>query len=167
MTTQTHKTADEKSEKLNAPDQEAVVSPASQNVSESLGSGKSLDPAVCKTTANGTGVGIDRTGYINLTFYFYVGTAGDTLSGSVKIQNGLEESSDSTNGTDGNWTAVDSSDVNGAPAVIDASNKANCVQTIDYIGDKKWVRPKSTFTGTHTNGTPISVLAVGKKRNLP
>jgi len=99
-----------------------------------------------------------------------VGASGETLSGSVKIELEIEESDDDSTFDDAEDADLSSS-VSGTNAgtfaVID-DGAEDAVYTTSYKGDntkKRYVRPVINVTGTHTNGTPIGILAVrfGKK----
>jgi hypothetical protein len=113
----------------------------------------------------GTGVVIDRAGSDALEFLLNVGVAGDTLSGAVKIQPVLQHG-DLANGSD--MAFVPDADLIGGlndgaggwGAVIDAAGKANKGYKVGYRGAKRYVRVFLDFTGTHTNGTPVSALAI-------
>lgn len=129
-----------------------------------------LLPAV--RTADANGISIDRQGYSNVAFLFYVGAPGDTLSGSVKIEAELEESDDNSN-----WTDVANADVRsvatgatntGCFAVIDANGEASSMYRASYLGTKRYVRLVANVTGTHTTGTPSSAVALlSEPRNVP
>ena len=114
-----------------------------------------------KSDANGTTV--DRQGFESCMFIVNSGIEGDTLSGSVKFDFILEESDDDstfsavTSSTSVTETSVDSS---GIFLTLDANGETPQTSQIGYIGGKRYVRVKIDATGTHSNGTPISVQAV-------
>jgi len=91
------------------------------------------------------------------------GIEGDTLSGSVKFDFILQESTD-----DSTFTAVTSStsvtegsvDSNGIFLTLDANGETPQTSAIGYIGGSRYVRVKIDATGTHSNGTPISVQGI-------
>jgi len=92
-----------------------------------------------------------------------VGESGDTLSGSVKFDYILQDSSDDSSfsavtSTDYvTWGTVDSS---GIFATIDAAAEDDAVHKIGYVGPNRYVRVVIDATGTHSNGTPHSVSGV-------
>lgn len=114
-------------------------------------------------TADTNGTTVDRIGFESVMFIVNSGIEGDTLSGSVKFDFILEESSD-----DATFSAVTSStsvtegsvDSSGIFLTLDANGETPQTSQIGYIGGKRYVRVKIDATGTHSNGTPISVQAV-------
>lgn len=134
---------------------------ASRDISKNLKVTQVLDPDTVKTDANGTAV--DMQGYDSVMFAAAVGASGDTLSGSVKIELELEESDDNSTFTDvaddDILDAVEGSN-DGCFAVIDDAAEDDAVYKVGYRGTKRYVRPVVNVTGTHTNGTPIGIIAV-------
>lgn len=128
-----------------------------------------LDPAT--VTADGNSASVDLQGYNSVLFLVSVGESGDTLSGSVKIELEVEESSDDSTFTDA--ANVDVRDTvtgtnTGCFAVIDAATEDDAVYTCQYVGNKRYARVVVNVTGTHTNGTPLAILAVrGGAQVLP
>ena len=122
---------------------------------------QSLAPAVRTADANGTGV--DLQGFEGAMAIFDIGAEGDTLSGSVKIDVKLEHSDDNSS-----FSAVTSSsdvtdgsvDSNGIWATFDANAEAPAVVGIGYVGGKRYLRVVADFTGTHSNGSPVSAMIV-------
>ena len=114
-------------------------------------------------TADTDGTTVDRLGFESVMFVINSGIEGDTLSGSVKFDFILEESTD-----DSTFTAVTSStsvtegsvDGSGIFLTLDANGETPQTSQIGYIGSSRYVRVKIDATGTHSNGTPISVQAV-------
>ena len=114
-------------------------------------------------TADGDGAGIDTLGYDSLMFAANIGVSGDTLSGSVKIELELEESDD-----DSVYTDVADADLknfvagtnDGTWAVVDDAAEDDAVYICEYRGSKRYARAVINVTGTHTNGTPIDILAI-------
>ena len=114
-------------------------------------------------TADADGAGIDLANYRGCTFYAVMGDSGDTLSGSVYIELELEESDD-----DSTYTDCADADVQGAVtgtntgtfAVVNAPTEDQTVFATRYLGTKQYVRAVVNVTGTHTNGTPIGIVAV-------
>jgi len=114
-------------------------------------------------TADSDGTTVDRQGFESVMFVVNSGIEGDTLSGSVKFDFILEESTD-----DSTWSAVTSStsvtegsvDSSGIFLTLDANGETPQTSQIGYIGGNQYVRVKIDATGTHTNGTPMSVQAI-------
>lgn len=120
-----------------------------------------LDPATITSDTNCTSV--DMKGYDELLFLVNIGESGDTLSGSVKIELEVEESADNSTFTD----VADADLVNyvagtndGCFGVIDAAAEDDARYITGYRGDSRYVRVVLNLTGTHSNGTPISVTAI-------
>lgn len=122
---------------------------------------QSLDPAV--TTSTRVGAPVDRQGYESVEHIVSLGVSGDTLSPSVSLSMKLEESEDGTN-----WTAVvNDSEVLGAVvdgtgvfALVDDPAEDGQAIAVGYVGDARYCRVQVELTGTHTNGTPVSALAL-------
>ncbi len=114
---------------------------------------QALDPAVATGTVRSAT--IDLQGFEGCEVQFSVGESGDTLSGSVYWTLTLEDSPD-----DSTYTLVGASGLLGALTVIDAAAEDDVVQPIGYIGGERYVQAVVTATGTHTNGTPIGILAI-------
>lgn len=128
-----------------------------------------LDPAVITSDTNCTAV--DLLGYGGVTFLALVGESGDTLSGSVYIELEVEDSAD--NSTFADAANAELSDYvtgtnTGTFAVIDAAAEDDAVYKTTYRGDKRYCRPVVNVTGTHSNGTPIGIVAIRHgKQYLP
>tara|TARA_R110000824_G_scaffold366730_2_gene555681 strand:- start:213806 stop:214237 length:432 start_codon:yes stop_codon:yes gene_type:complete len=122
---------------------------------------QTLDPAV--TTANRAGAPVDRAGFEAVEHIVLFGASGDTLSGTVKTDVKLEASEDGSN-----WAAVtDAShvlgalpDENGIFASVESDEAAQVEYRIGYVGHARYSRVRLLLTGTHSNGTPVSALAV-------
>jgi hypothetical protein len=118
-------------------------------------------PAVVTADANGTGV--DLQGFESAMVIVNTGIEGDTLSGSVKFDFILEESDDNstftavTSSTSVTETSVDSS---GIFLTLDANGETPQITQIGYIGGKRYIRCKIDATGTHSNGTPMSIEVI-------
>lgn len=114
------------------------------------------------TTADQDTTGVDLRGYGAVAFLVDVGNSGDTLSGSVKIELEIEESADNVTYTDAaNADVLDSvtGTNTGTFAVIDAPTEDSTVFVGQYVGTARYARVVINVTGTHTNGTPIGVIA--------
>tara|TARA_R100000655_G_scaffold34868_1_gene67808 strand:- start:1240 stop:1686 length:447 start_codon:yes stop_codon:yes gene_type:complete len=120
-----------------------------------------VDPVVVTSDTNGTGV--DLQGFESAMLTVHTGVEGDTLSSSVKFEYYLEHSDDNSS-----FSAVTSStDVTdasiGATGIfltLDANGETPQIQTIGYIGGKRYVRVRIDVTGTHSNGTPTAIFCV-------
>ncbi len=118
-------------------------------------------PAVITGDTNGTGV--DLQGFKSAVLSVSTGVEGDTLSSSVKFDFYLEESSDNSS-----FSAVTSNksvtgkgvDSNGIFLTLDANGETPQIQTIGYIGASRYIRVRIDATGTHSNGTPMSITGV-------
>ena len=122
-----------------------------------------LSHKVAVTTAASNGTGVDLQGYEGATVVVTIGAEGDTLSGSVFFEIGLEESDDNstftdvTSNTDVTGGTVDSS---GVFQTIDANADCNKVYAIGYVGGKRYSRVVLNFSGTHGTGTISGVVGV-------
>lgn len=113
-------------------------------------------PAVA--TASVTSSAIDLQGFERVAVIFAVGATGDTLSGSIYWTLKLTECD--TSG--GSYTDVVLADLHNAAAtvVIDSNSEDETAVKFGYKGSKRYLKAVATQTGTHTNGTPIGVLAL-------
>lgn len=108
---------------------------------------------------------IDTQGYGSNMVVFDVGESGDTLSGSIYWTLTVEEGDDTVS-----FTAVDDADLhNGVDSVvIDAPAEDGVAVKFGYKGNKRYLKGVATPTGSHSNGTPIGILAVqGHAANEP
>lgn len=125
-----------------------------------------VDPVV--VTTDSLSSAIDQAGFRDVTVAVAVGESGDTLSGSVYIELEMQESDD-----DSTYTACADADITNAVtgtntgtfAVINAAAEDDAVFLSQYLGGKQYVKVNVNVTGTHTNGTPIGVLAVQSGEN--
>lgn len=122
---------------------------------------QALIPAVA--TTDKTSSAIDMQGFNSLAVIFNIGDSGDTLSGSVFWTLKLQESDDNSQYTD-----VAASDLHNASAtvVIDAPTEDSTAVTFGYKGNKRYVKALAVKTGTHSNGTPIGIIAVRGNASL-
>ena len=116
----------------------------------------SIDPILGNNDTEGTGVGVDLSDYEAAEMVFHFGISGDTLSGALSVLPILEESDTLGSG----YTTVAAADMLGSLTVIDAAAEDPAVQSVGYIGNKRYIRAFVDFTGTHTNGMPISAVAI-------
>ena len=120
-----------------------------------------IDPAVATQDVNGSSV--DMKSYRHCVFVAQVGESGDTLGSGVRIELEVEESAD-----DSSFTDVADSDLanevagvnDGCFGVIDAAAEDDAYKVVQYNGSKRYVRPVINLVGTHSNGTPIGVIAI-------
>jgi len=118
-------------------------------------------PAVVTADANGTGV--DLKGFESAMVIVNTGIEGDTLGSTVKFDFILEESDDNstysavTSSTSVTETSVDSS---GIFLTLDANGETPQIKQIGYIGGKRYIRCKIDATGSHSNGTPMSIEVI-------
>ena len=136
-----------------------------KDMSNSIATAVSLVSAVRTAAAHGTGV--DLQGYESATLIADVGAEGDTLSSSVYFEISLEHSDDNSTFTDvaqadivdgtissgGIWLKLDGT-AGGNP------DTAGEIYRVGYIGGKRYIRGVLAKTGTHSNGTPISLFVV-------
>lgn len=123
-------------------------------------------PIVGNNTTEGTGVGIDLANYDGAALLACIGDSGDTLSGSVYMTVGFQESDVLGSG----YADIAAADLLGGVnnIVIDAPAEDQVIVARSYIGAKRYVRVLITFTGTHTNGTPIAGIVIkGLPRHAP
>jgi len=128
------------------------------------------------TTDPATITGIDMQGSNAVVFYCAIGESGDTLSGSVKIDLVLQESDDDSTYTDVTDTdnAIGIREIYATPVAgaglpdatdgifqtIDAAAEDSTLYAIGYRGTSRYCRVLPDFTGTHSNGCPLAVVAV-------
>jgi len=127
---------------------------------------KSIDPIVGNNTTEGTGVGADLAGFDGALLLAHLGVSGDTLSGSVYVTVGFQESDALGSG----YADIADADLIGGAnnVVVDAAAEDEVIVQRGYIGSKRYVRVLITFTGTHTNGMPISAVVIkGFPRHAP
>ena len=120
-----------------------------------------VDPVVVTADTNSTA--IDTQFDNGAMLVVNVGESGDTLSGSVKFDYVLEDSTDNSTFsavTTASYVTYGSVDSSGIFATIDAAAEDDAVHVIGYVGPNRYVRVKIDATGTHTNGTPHSVSGV-------
>lgn len=114
-----------------------------------------LNPVTSTTTKTSTS--IDLQGYNSANVLFAVGASGDTLSGSVYWTLKLTHSDDDTTYTD---VALAELNNTAATVVVNSSSLDKTVYGFGYNGAKRYLRAVATPTGTHTNGTPLGMLAL-------
>jgi len=115
---------------------------------------------------------IDMQDFSDLMLIADVGASGDTWSAGNRICFEVQESD--TTGT-GYAAAADSSvsnpisaDATGTFAKLTANSQGSAAYVGAYRGSKRFVKVNVNFTGTHSTGSPIGVLAVlGMSRAQP
>jgi hypothetical protein len=125
-------------------------------------------------TADTNGVDIDLQGFNKVMLVLNIGIEGDTLSGSVKFDYILQEAPDDGTGsagtyvivTDNNLVTANTVDSSGIFATVDADAEIPAVHKIGYVGNKRFIRLVIDATGTHTNGTPHSCVAILSQAGL-
>lgn len=113
-----------------------------------------LSPVV-STTAK-TSTAIDLQGFDSVEVVFAIGLSADTLSGSVYWTLKLQHSDDNVEYAD--TAAADHS--GSATVVIDAASEDETSYAFGYVGNKRYLKAVATPTGTHSNGTPIGIIAL-------
>ncbi len=136
-----------------------------KDMSNSIATAVSLVSAVRTAAANGTGV--DLQGYESATLIADVGAEGDALASDKYFEISLEHSDDNSSWSDvaqadivdgtissgGIWLKLDGS-AGGNP------DTAGEIYRVGYIGGKRYIRGVLAKSGTHSNGTPISLFVV-------
>lgn len=120
----------------------------------------SIAPIVGNNDTEGTGVGVDLADVEAAEMIFEFGISGDTLSGALSVLPVLQESDTLGSG----YTDVAAADLLGSLTIIDDPAEDPAVQAVGYTGNKRYIRAFVDFTGTHTNGIPISAVAVLHRR---
>lgn len=116
---------------------------------------------------------IDTAGYGSVTLLFEVGAPGITLSSVNKITARITHGDDSNALVDAveadvyypaqtPTTTNDAAGIGaaGAVATFDADAKASTIVVMNYIGQKRYVKGRFHFEGTHGTATPISCTAL-------
>jgi hypothetical protein len=132
-----------------------------KDLANNISVAQSIAPQVLSSDTNGTG--IDLQFFESATVIVDTGAEGDTLSASVKVDFILEDSDDNSS-----WSAVTSNnhvtdgavDSSGIFLTLDDNAETPQVTSIGYVGGKRYLRVTADVTGTHTNGTPMSVSIV-------
>jgi len=136
-----------------------------KDMSNSIATAVSLVSAVRTAAANGTGV--DLQGYESATLIADVGAEGDTLSSSVYFEISLEHSDDNSTFTDVAQADIVDGTISGSDIWLKLDGTAGGnpdtageIYRVGYIGGKRYIRGVLAKTGTHSNGTPISLFVV-------
>lgn len=115
-------------------------------------------------TADADAAEVDMKGYNSVMFLVNVGATGDTLDGSNYIELEVLESDTSGSG----YTAAADADVRdtvtgtntGTFALINAGTEDDTLYKCQYTGSMRYPIVRVNVTGTHTNGTPIGIIAI-------
>ncbi len=113
------------------------------------------NPSTGNTTR--TSSTIDMQGFNSLNVLVALGQAADTLSGTVYWTLKLTHSSD-----DATYTDVAAGDIGSgvATVVVNATTLDKVTYAFGYTGALRYIRAVATPTGTHTNGTPMGMIAL-------
>lgn len=137
-----------------------------------FGAVSAVDPAV--VVADPAPITVDRSGYDAVTFVLMLGVGGIAFTAANRIDFIMEHSDDGQI-----WDPVDATNVLDAvpdqAGVVLSQRSAHPAATVHRfgyvdgtIGDRRYVRLRPAFAGTHGTGTAISALAVlGNGRSLP
>lgn len=122
-------------------------------------------PVVAGTAGDADGTGVDLKGFEACTFVGMTGAEGDTFGASVYFELQVEESEDNstfTNVADADLTTTVSSTSadTGVFALINADAETPAIHVTTYKGSKRYVRAVLLTGGTHSNGTPVALLAI-------
>lgn len=129
-------------------------------------------PAVL--TADPGAITVDRAGYDSVTFVAQIGAGGIAFSSTNRIDLVMEHSDDGAA-----WSAVVATNVLGATVtgsgIVLSQRTAHPDPTthrfgyVDgIVGQKRYVRLRSAFVGTHGTGTPLAATAIlGAARTMP
>lgn len=123
-----------------------------------------LTPIVGNNTTEGTpSTALDLRGYGSAELIALIGVSADTLSGSVKIDVVLEDSSDNTTFapvTEATYALGATPDGSGIIATVDDAAEDAVLVGVGYVGPQRYVRLRLVFTGTHTSGTPVAMVGL-------
>lgn len=115
-------------------------------------------------TADVNGATVDMQGYRSVMFMADVGASGDVLSDTVYFEFEIEHSDDGATWVDAPDTSiripVSGASSTGTFAVVDDPAEDEAIYAGQYIGSKRYVRVVINVTGVHTNGTPVSIVAL-------
>jgi hypothetical protein len=140
-----------------------------KDLSNSIATALSHKSAVTTAASNGTGV--DLQGYEGATILVTIGAEGDTLSGSVFFEIGLEHSDDNATYTDATQSDIVDGTIasDGVFLKIDGTGTAGTAGNPDstgstyrvgYIGGKRYIRTTIAKTGSHSTGTPLGTTVI-------
>ncbi|HDZ73495.1 MAG TPA: hypothetical protein ENH55_12145 [Aurantimonas coralicida] len=117
---------------------------------------QALAPAI--RVGSATGGGVDRLGFEALTFAIH---AGDWTDGTHTVS--ADHSDDGTT-----WESIPADQIIGAFPVVSAVGAENTITMVGYIGDRRYVRAKSTVTGSPVTGAAIGIsVLLGRAHSRP
>ena len=132
-----------------------------RDLSNNIVPANSIINATKTAAANGTGV--DLQGYESAMVVVSVGAEGDTLAANLYFQISLEHSDDNSTYTDCAQADIIDGTIatDGVFLILDGTGTTvGGTWWIGYVGGKRYVRAVIAKSGTHSNGTPISVLVL-------
>ncbi len=143
------------------------------NITSNIGVAQALAPQTIIASALNSGV-LDCRGAEAVAIAVLVGTAADTLSGSVHVALKIEHADDDGTGAPAAFAPCADADVlnvsglaAGVFADINSAAKDEKRYVIDYCGGKRFVKVTATPTGL-SSGMPIAMLALkGNLTQLP
>lgn len=117
---------------------------------------QALAPALRAGSA--TGGSIDRWGFGSLTFLV---DAGARTDGTHTVA--ADHSDD-----DSTWEAIPADQLTGTLPAIAAAGDQNKATAVNYIGDRRYVRAKSTVTGSPATGAIVGItVLLGRPHSAP
>lgn len=135
-----------------------------------IGALKLLECDLVAPTVDINSAAADLLNYDGCLFIVNCGESNDSLSGSVYLEFEVETSDD-------NSTWVDAADAvvtntvtgtnTGTFAKVDAAAEDDAIFTAAYLGRERYVRVVVNVTGSHTNGTPLSIVCVRTRAQYP
>jgi hypothetical protein len=150
-----------------------------RDLHNNIGVVQAIAPQVVSTgggpVASGDDV-LDLAGFNAAELIMAFGTAGDTLSPTVKIDVRLEHADEdpASPGTAGPFADVEAGDVLGAIPVdgvvltVDADAKAGRAHRVGYVGYRRFLRVTVAPSDGNTTGTPVAVMLVtGRPHTAP
>lgn len=121
-----------------------------------------IGPAVL--TADNTPAALDLAGFNSAMILLSVGAGGITFTTTNKIEFVVTHSDDDvtyTNVTDADMQGVTGITSGIVRSLTAAKAAADTAPTeLGYIGNKRYLKVLADFSGTHSTGTPISVVLV-------
>jgi len=130
----------------------------------SLSAVTAIGPAVL--SADNTPAAIDLLGFAAATLILAIGAGGITFTATNKVEFVLTHSEDGDT-----YTAVTDDDLvkdalapatveNGIVRALTSAHADPTLQTIGYVGGRRYLKLLADFSGTHGTGTPIAASVV-------
>ena len=104
-----------------------------------------------------TSLAVDLQGFNSANLFVSLGQSSDTLSGSVYWTLKLTHSNDDVTYVDATTADIVSGN---ATYVVNATTLDKTTYGFGYIGVRRYLKVVATPTGTHTNGTPMAMIAL-------